>query len=213
MSTFCGALAKSLSIPIVWSSHTNLDFYLPLYIRPIAASTSVKIYQLLRRTFLNKADCNLTVSKDFSSILVENGIKPPIHIWRTGVDEKAFNPIFRSYKMRARMFNGIDQTNKILLVSVGRLSPEKNFDFLIYLLNHFPQTFLCIVGDGPYRDSLKPHFNAERTHFMGFLEGEELAAAYASADFFVYASVSETFGQVYLEAMSSGLPIVAAEVI
>ena len=47
---------------------------------------------------------------------------------------------------------------------------------------------------------------------MGFLQGRELAAAYASADYFVYASVSETFGQVYLEAMSSGVPVVAAEV-
>jgi hypothetical protein len=58
---------------------------------------------------------------------------------------------------------------------------------------------------------LLPLFPASRTHFIGFLQGAELAAVYASADYFVYASVSETFGQVYLEAMSSGTPIIAAE--
>lgn len=210
-STFFGAIAKSFNIPIVWSSHTNLDFYLPLYIRPIASSLSVDSYQWLRRTYLNKADFNLTVSKDFSNVLVKTGITPPIHIWKTGVDEKVFNPSFRSNAMRKRMFNGQDETNRILLLSVGRLSPEKNFEFLIGLLKKFPQAFLCIVGDGPFKVSLKPLFPESQTHFMGFLQGNELAAAYASADYFVYASVSETFGQVYMEAMSSGVPIVAAE--
>lgn len=114
--------------------------------------------------------------------------------------------------MRKRMFNGYDDENKILLLSVGRLSPEKNFQFLVYLLDKFPQTFLAIVGDGPYKESLRPIFPEEQTNFMGFMQGDELAAAYASADYFVYASVSETFGQVYLESMSSGVPVVAAEV-
>ncbi len=114
--------------------------------------------------------------------------------------------------MRARMFNGHSDKDRVLLLSVGRLSPEKNFEFLLGLLAEFPQAFLCIVGDGPYKESLRPIFPPEQTHFMGFLQGAQLAAAYASADFFVYASVSETFGQVYLEAMSSGVPVVAAEV-
>ncbi len=210
-ATFCGAIAKSLYIPIVWSSHTNLDFYLPLYIKPITANLSVNIYQLLRRIYLNMSDYNLTVSQDFSSLLLNNGIKSPIEIWKTGVDDKAFNPKFRSNEMRKRMFNGRDEKGRILLVSVGRLSPEKNFEFLIGLLKEFPQAFLCIVGDGPYKESLRPLFPESQTHFMGFLQGQELAAAYASADYFVYASVSETFGQVYLEAMSCSVPIVAAK--
>ncbi len=212
-ATFFGAIAKSLKIPIVWSSHTNLDFYLPLYLRPITAQISVKINQFIRRTYFNHADVTLTVSQEFSRLLLSQGITPPIHIWKTGVDEKAFSPNFKSSEMRLRMFNGNYSEDKILLVSVGRLSPEKNFEFLLGLLANFPQTFLCIVGDGPYKESLKPLFPEKQTHFMGFLKGDELAAAYASADYFVYASVSETFGQVYLEAMSSGVPIVAAEVL
>lgn len=210
-STFCGVLACSFNIPIVWSSHTNLDYYIPLYIHPIIAPISLLVYQKLRRTFLNLADHNLTVSSDFVKLLNENGVKQKINVWKTGVDSESFNPSFRSHQMRLRMFNGNYSPDKILLVSVGRLSPEKNFEFLLKLLEKFPNAFLCIVGGGPYKDSLEPLFPPNQTHFMGFLQGEELASAYASADYFVYASVSETFGQVYLEAMSSGIPIVAAE--
>ena len=152
------------------------------------------------------------MSDDFVGILIKDGIRSPIHVWKTGVNETLFSPSFASNEMRIRMFNGNYSSDKILLVSVGRLSPEKNFEFFIKLLEKFPNAFLCIVGDGPYKESLQPLFPSSQTHFIGFLEGQELAAAYASADLFVYASMSETFGQVYLEAMSSGVPIVAAEV-
>lgn len=151
------------------------------------------------------------MSSDFVKLLNENGIKQTINVWKTGVDSESFNPSYRSHEMRLKMFNGHYSPDKVLLVSVGRLSPEKNFEFLCKLLERFPQAFLCIVGGGPYKESLEPLFPPNQTHFMGFLQGEQLASAYASADYFVYASVSETFGQVYLEAMSSGIPVVAAE--
>ena len=194
-STFCGALCKALEIPLVWSSHTNLDFYIPLYIHPAIAPLSLRVDQLLRRTFLNRADYNLSVSSDFVKLLSENGIRETVHVWKTGVDSESFNPKYRSHEMRLRMFNGHYSAHKTLLVSVGRISPEKNFDFLLKILEQCPDTFLCIVGGGPYKESLEPLFPSEQTHFMGFLQGEQLAAAYASADYFVYASVSETFGQ------------------
>ena len=214
-ATFFATLAKTLDIPIVWSSHTNLDYYIPLYIHPTIAPVSLRIYKLLRRTYLNIADYNLTVSSDFARWLESDsgggGVRGRVHVWKTGVDSESFRPSARSHEMRVRMFNGHYAPDKILLVSVGRLSPEKHFEFLLNILQRFPQAFLCIVGGGPYKERLEPLFPPEQTHFIGFLQGEELAAAYASADFFVYASVSETFGQVYLEAMSSGIPIVAAE--
>lgn len=199
-TTFFSVLAKIFDIPIVWSTHTNLDFYIPLYIHPVISPISVRVNKLLRRTFLNIADYNLTVSTDFARWLQENGgIKGPIYVWKTGVDSESFKPDARSHKMRLRMFNGHYASDKILLVSVGRLSPEKHFEFLLNILNRFPNVFLCIVGGGPYKESLEPLFPSDRTYFIGFLQGEDLAAAYASADYFVYASLSETFGQVYLE--------------
>jgi len=85
-------------------------------------------------------------------------------------------------------------------------------DFLSHVLERIPsQTFLCIIGDGAYRKKLEPIFSKGRVYFFGYLDGEELAGAYTSADYLIYASVSETFGQVYLEAMASSTPVIAAE--
>ena len=185
----CGKLAKVLDIPLVCSSHTHIDSYIPLYIYPFASHLSLAAYQMVRRNFLNSANVNLTVSSDFVKLLVNSGVRDDVHVWKTGVDSNLFNPIYRQHSTRLRMFNGNYSPDKILLVSVGRISPEKNLDFLLRVVERFPQTFLCIVGDGPYRKSLEPLFPKNRAHFMGFLEGEELASAYASADFFIYASI------------------------
>jgi glycosyltransferase involved in cell wall biosynthesis len=207
----CIATAKILDIPLVCSSHTHVDNYIPLYIRGFAVNLSLCVYRLVRREFLSMANANLTVSSDFMQMLECSGVKGKIHVWKTGVDSELFNPKYRSQKIRLEMFNGHYSPDKVLLVSIGRISPEKNFEFLLKILENCPETFLCIVGDGPYRKTIESSFPKHRTHFTGFLQGEKLASAYASADYFIYASVSETFGQVYLEAMSSGLPVVAAE--
>ncbi len=214
----CGAFAKSLNIPIVWSSHTNIDFYLSTYIRSYAVTMTQRIYQFIRLHHLIYSSINLTVSRDFADFMEHTGVPRPIIVWKTGVDSELFNPTRRSRTMRYRMFGTYnnyteEQMDSItLFLCVGRISPEKNFEFLSLVLDRIPsQTFLCIVGDGPYRQALEPIFPKDRVYFLGYLGGEELASAYASADYFIYASVSETFGQVYLEAMASGTPVIAAE--
>jgi len=214
----CGAFAKSLNIPIVWSSHTNIDFYLSTYIRSYAVTMTRRIYQFIRLRHLIYSSINLTVSKDFAVFMEHTGVPKPVIVWKTGVDSELFNPTRRSRSMRYRMFGTYNNYSEeqmdsiILFLCVGRISPEKNFEFLSLVLERIPsQTFLCIIGDGPYRQSLEPIFPKDRVYFFGYLGGEELASAYASADYFIYASVSETFGQVYLEAMSSGTPVIAAE--
>ena len=214
----CGAFAKSLNLPIVWSSHTNIDFYLSTYIRPFAVRMTRRIYQFIRLQHLLQSSKNLTVSQDFADFMEHTGVPRPVIVWKTGVDSELFNPTRRSRSMRYRMFGPNnayteEQMDGItLFLCVGRISPEKNFEFLSLVLDRIPsQTFLCIIGDGPYRHSLEPLFPKDRVYFFGYLGGEELACAYASADYFIYASVSETFGQVYLEAMASGTPVVAAE--
>ncbi|CAF1180085.1 unnamed protein product [Adineta steineri] len=214
----CGAIAKSLNLPIVWSSHTNIDFYLSTYIRSFAVQFTRSLYQYIRLKHLVFSSINLTVSKDFADFMEHTGIPKPVVVWKTGVDSELFNPIQRSRSMRYRMFGTYnnyseEQMDSItLFLCVGRISPEKNFEFLSLVLDRIPnQTFLCIIGDGPYRQTLEPIFPKDRVHFFGYLGGEELASAYASADYFLYASVSETFGQVYLEAMASGTPVIAAE--
>jgi glycosyltransferase involved in cell wall biosynthesis len=164
------------------------------------------------------SSANLTVSQDFADFMEHTGVPRPVIVWKTGVDAELFNPSRRSRPMRHQMFGTYNnyteaQMDSItLFLCVGRISPEKNFEFLSLVLERIPsQTFLCIIGDGPYRTALEPIFPKDRVHFLGYRGGEELASAYASADYFIYASVSETFGQVYLEAMASGTPVIAAE--
>jgi glycosyltransferase involved in cell wall biosynthesis len=95
------------------------------------------------------------------------------------------------------------------LLTVSRLAPEKNVGFLADVLKEFPDACLAVVGDGPQRAELERRFNGGNAHFLGYLRGKELAAAYASADAFVYASETETMGNVVLEAMASGCAVVA----
>jgi glycosyltransferase involved in cell wall biosynthesis len=109
--------------------------------------------------------------------------------------------------MRSRLSNG--EPNKPLLLYVGRLSSEKEVPRLRDVIQALPEARLAIVGDGPVRQELEKHFHGTPTVFTGYLRGEALASAYASADLFVLPSKTETLGLVLLEAMASGCPVVA----
>src|SRR5262249_28842456 len=98
-----------------------------------------------------------------------------------------------------------------LLLTVSRLAPEKNVGFLAEVLRRLPGACLAIVGDGPTRSALEQQFAGTDSRVLGYLKGEELAAAYASADAFVYASETETMGNVILEAMACGRALVAPD--
>jgi glycosyltransferase involved in cell wall biosynthesis len=96
------------------------------------------------------------------------------------------------------------------LLYVGRLSAEKEIEQIKPVLQAIPEARLALVGDGPHRLALEKHFADTPTHFVGYLQGQELAAAFASADVFVFPSRTETLGLVLLEAMAAGCPVVAA---
>jgi glycosyltransferase involved in cell wall biosynthesis len=111
--------------------------------------------------------------------------------------------------MRDRLTAG--KKDKKLLLYVGRLAPEKDIEKIREVLMKSPDFCLAIIGDGPHRVYLENYFKGTSTVFTGFLHGDELASAYASSDIFVFPSTTETLGLVLLEAMSSGLPVVAAK--
>jgi glycosyltransferase involved in cell wall biosynthesis len=189
--------------PAAFSFHTLYGEFVKQY--PLLRPLSALLWWMMRE-YHNRADVNLTVSSVAREDLVERGFRS-VYFWPPAVDGQLFHPERKSAAMRARLAG--PHADKRLLLTVSRLAPEKNVAFLAGVLERFPDACLAVVGDGPQRGELELRFAGTNAHFVGYLKGVELAAAYASADAFVYASETETMGNVVLEAMACGCPVVA----
>jgi glycosyltransferase involved in cell wall biosynthesis len=194
-----------LRVPTVFSFHTLYGEFVKQYrgLKPLST-----LLWWLTRQYHNRANFNLTVSSAMQEDLTHRGFRR-VELWPPAVDSDLFHPGRRSSAMRARLSAG--RPDRPLLLTVSRLAPEKNVGFLADVLDKLPDACLAIVGDGPARPALERRFSGSNAHFVGYLKGEELAAAYASADAFVYASETETMGNVILEAMACGTAVVAPE--
>lgn len=197
--------AKKQKRALVASYHTHLGKYLSYYglDYPIAH----KALWGVERFIHNQASLNLCTSESVRKELEEHGFHN-VKVLRRGVDTEGRHPRFRDAAMYKRLSGG--ENDKKILIFVGRLAPEKEIDRLLPLMQKRSDIRLAIVGDGPDRERLEELFADTATLFTGFLHGEELSKAYASADAFIFPSVSETLGLVILEAMASGLPVLAA---
>jgi glycosyltransferase involved in cell wall biosynthesis len=193
---------KVLHVPIVISYHTNLPAYLHYYRLGFFAGPT---WKLMRERHL-RADLNLCTSTAMMEELHGHGIDR-LALWERAVDAQRFHPSKGSEEMRKTLSAG--EMEKPLLLYAGRLSAEKDIGTLREVLRAMPEVRLAIVGDGPMRHELERHFKGTATCFAGYLRGEPLAAAYASADLFVMPSRTETLGLVLMEAMASGCPVVA----
>jgi len=197
-------LAKTKGYPLVASYHTHLPKYLEHYgmgmLEPL-------LWELLKAAH-NQAVLNLCTSNAMVQELSDKGIQHTA-LWQRGVDTELFRPELRSAAMRQSLLAGRSDTGKLLLY-IGRLSAEKQIERIRPVLDAMPDARLALVGDGPYRQQLESLFAGSATHFVGYLAGEELAAAYASGDAFLFPSSTETLGLVLLEAMAAGCPVVAA---
>jgi glycosyltransferase involved in cell wall biosynthesis len=142
------------------------------------------------------------VTSSYSArLLGAHGVRRVVY-WRRGVDTLHFNP--------ARRRRPRDEDELPVALYVGRLAWEKGLQRLEALARS-GVVRLMVVGDGPDRKRLERAFERTSTDFLGSLKGEELARVYADADVFVFSSTTETLGLVLLEALASGLPVVAAE--
>ena len=192
-----------VQVPTVFSFHTLYGEFVKQYkgLGPLS-----KLLWWLTREYHNRATLNLTVSTAMQEELVRRNFER-VELWPPAVDCDLFHPARASRAMRARLSGG--RPEQPLLLTVSRLAPEKNVGFLADLIRQLRGVRLAVVGDGPERPALERRFAGTDTTFLGYLKGEELAAAYASADAFVYASETETMGNVILEAMACGRAIVA----
>ncbi|AFZ20750.1 glycosyltransferase family 4 protein [Allocoleopsis franciscana] len=195
--------AKTLQIPLVASYHTHLPQYLQHYglgmLEPV-------MWELIKASH-NQAQLNLCTSTAMIEQLRKHGILN-LDLWQRGVDTETFHPSLVSQEMRSHLSQGHPESP--ILLYVGRLSAEKEIERIKPVLEAIPNARLALVGDGPHRSALEKHFAGTPTHFVGYLTGKELGAAFASSDAFVFPSRTETLGLVLLEAMAAGCPVVAA---
>lgn len=194
---------RRLDVPVVSSYHTDL----PGFIEKWGYRRLAKQVDLYLRVIHNATETTQCPSFATKAILEDKDFKR-VGVWSRGVDRDRFNPQQFSDAMRVRLSGG--EPEKPLLLYVGRLSKEKQVDHLAHLVRNMPQARLAIVGDGPHRAALEKTLVDDPVVFTGYLKGDALAQAYASSDVFVFPSENDTFGNVVLEAMASGLPVVAA---
>jgi phosphatidylinositol alpha 1,6-mannosyltransferase len=194
---------QALKVPVVASYHTDIPGFAVRWGFGVLRDPFWTYFRWLH----NQADLNLCPSAVTEAELIRQGFERT-KIWSRGVDIERFHPRHRSVEWRNRLTGGRPESP--LLLCVGRLSPEKRLDWLRPVLAALPQARLAIVGDGPARPDLERLFAATLTTFTGYLRGHDLSCAYAAADVFVFPAANETFGNVALEAMASGAPVVAA---
>jgi glycosyltransferase involved in cell wall biosynthesis len=195
--------ARRLGIPSSTGFHTRFDDYARFYgfgfLTPI-------VYAYLRR-FHNRADATIVPTVELAEFLESNRFRN-VRLLRRAVDTKLFHPSRRDETLRAEWRL---RESDVAVTYVGRIAPEKNLDLAVRAFRaieaRHPGTKFVLVGDGPARKSLSaanPDFV-----FAGMRRGDDLARHYASGDIFLFPSLSETFGNVTLEALASGVPVVA----
>jgi len=196
-------LAKAQGIPAVATYHTRYETYLKhyWYLTPLEGL----LKRILRRFYGACREVYLP-SESVREALLADGLKDNFKPWPRGIDTVRFTPNKRSTAWRAKLGIGPDE---LVVLHVSRLVREKRLDTLAGALNKLTIPHrVVIVGDGPDRAYAEQEL--PQAIFTGFLAGEDLATAYASSDIFVFPSDSESFGNVTLEAMASGLPCVCA---
>ncbi len=194
--------AKELQAPVIASYHTDIPGFAVRW----GFGFMREPFWAYLRWLHNQADLNLCPSRVTQAEIKAQGFERT-KIWSRGVDVNRFHPRRRSAGWRARLSKG--NVDNPLLLYVGRLSAEKRVHWLRQVFDTIPQANVAIVGDGPVREELETCFAGTNTTFTGFLRGDDLADAYAAADIFAFPSANETLGNVVLEAMASGLPVVA----
>lgn len=211
-------MAHELFVPVVHTYHTIYEDYTH-YIKKYISNEerAKKVVKLFSKFSVHGAEELIVPTKKVEELMRRYGVKPDINVIPTGIDLSRFNSSDTAQQRDKLKYSlGIPHENKIVLY-LGRISEEKNIDEVmsyldVYMNKHSDVTFLAI-GDGPYRSTLekkaKELKHTKQMIFAGAKPWDEINHYYQIADVFVSASTSETQGLTYIEALASGVPIVA----
>ena len=217
---YFGAMyAHHYKIPFVFTFHTMWEEYLVNYVNFLPDSSLRRIGRSVVKFYLKRADLIIAPTERIASVVHEYGIQKQAEILPTGIPESR-----EKYSLIRQTAVGLQLSKKCpqikgkkILLFVGRIVKEKNIAFLLDVLESvqkkFPKTALLFVGAGPYLDELKELADArdlsKSVAFAGYIPSSDLPYFYKLAQVFVFPSKTETQGLVTVEAMLSGLPVVA----
>lgn len=206
-------LAAEYDAPLVFTHHTMYEQY--THYVPLDAPHLARFVVELSTRYANLCNAVISPSQSIATVLRERRVEAPITVIPTGVDRARFE---RGDRALFRRQMNIPQ-DAVVIGHMGRLAPEKNLDLLAgaaeLLLTRLPSLFFLVVGDGPSRATLEERFasagHRTRVRFAGMRRGQELVNSLHAMDRFVFTSHSETQGMVLLEAMATGLAVVALD--
>lgn len=210
LAAFGCMTANRLDMPLLASLHTDVAAYTKRLKLDWLHTPTKKWTKQMH----GLAEVNLCTSGPMIELAESHGMQH-VDLWPKAVDTRAYHPDKATATMRERLTDG--HPDAPLLLYVGRLSKEKDLETLAPVLRRLnatrpieDQVRLAFVGEGPNRADLERTFRGTPTICTGYLGGEDLAAAFASADVFVFPSTTETLGLVALESFASGVPVVGA---
>jgi len=208
--------ASTKNLPLIYTYHTSITDYTH-YLKVIGGTGLIRrAARWFSTTTTNLGDQVVVPSPKFQRLLLEQKVRKPIHIIPNGIDLSNFKQAKYPGSLRARL--GI-KPDAPLLLSVGRIDPEKRLDFLIdafvLLADQFPQARLVFAGDGGARKHLEQKAAStqvrERIHFLGMVDRAGLPDVLHDATMFLSASTTEVHPISVIEAIASGLPVVAVQ--
>jgi 1,2-diacylglycerol 3-alpha-glucosyltransferase len=204
-------LARRIRVPLVFTYHTQLEEYAHYF--PFESRVTRSAASHLTRRYANGADAVIVPTEAMERHLRDLGVATRIEVVPSGIDVGLFGAGRRREDLRRSL--GVPAGAK-MVVSVGRLGREKNVELTLEAFARLAgPAHLVVVGDGPQREALERFAQREglagRTTFAGELDRLALPDVYASADALIFTSTSETQGLVLVEALATGLPVIAAD--
>ncbi|MBE6903905.1 MAG: glycosyltransferase [Ruminococcaceae bacterium] len=217
MRAFASFIAKKLHIPIIYTYHTMYEDYTHYITRGHFEKTARKIVRWLSRVMGNTCAFLVAPTNKTKRALIEYGVNKPITVIPTGIDFSSFSSASFSKEEIENARDRYGLSDKFVVIFLGRLAKEKNIDFLLKAMKKIStideNIVLLIAGYGPYEEELKAlaeEYNvADKVIFAGKQNHEDVPLIYQCADVFASASESETQGITYIEALASGLPVLA----